>query len=55
MLDPKLNEVFSNKESILIEIFSDPNEQHEPKVISKGIDKNGKIIPGELTDMNVKT
>jgi len=31
-----------------------PNEQHEPKVVTKGINKDGKIIPGELTNMNIK-
>ena len=28
-----------------------PHEKHEPKVIHKGIDSEGRIIPGELTDM----
>jgi len=40
-------------EPIIIEVFTDPNEQHEPKVIAKGIDQNGNIIPGELTNMNI--
>ena len=31
-----------------------PNEQHEPKVVAKGINIDGKIIPGELTNMNMK-
>lgn len=31
-----------------------PNEQHEPKVVAKGINKDGKTIPGELTNMNIK-
>jgi acetolactate synthase-1/2/3 large subunit len=39
--------------SNIIEVFTDPNEQHEPKVVAKGFDKNGKIIPGELTNMNL--
>ena len=36
-----------------IEVFTHPNETHEPKVTHKGIDKNGKIIPGALTDMKI--
>jgi acetolactate synthase-1/2/3 large subunit len=35
----------------MVEIITDPDELHEPKVKSKGLDKNGKIIPGELTDI----
>jgi len=50
-IDSILDKVFNNNDPTIIEIFTDPNEQHEPKVIAKGIDKNGKIIPGELTDM----
>jgi hypothetical protein len=38
---------------MLIDVFTDPNEQHEPKVVAKGIDINGKIIAGELTDTKV--
>lgn len=36
----------------ILEIFTHPKERHEPKVGHKGIDKNGKIIPGTLTDMH---
>jgi len=35
----------------VIEVFTHPKERHEPKVTHKGIDKNGRIIPGSLTDM----
>lgn len=35
----------------LLEVFTHPKERHEPKVTHKGVDKNGKIIPGTLTDM----
>jgi acetolactate synthase-1/2/3 large subunit len=45
--------VFTKNKPILLEIFTDPEEQHEPKVVAKGIDKNGKIIPGELRNMNI--
>lgn len=36
---------------IICEIFTHPNEKHEPKVIHKGVDKDGKIIPGDLSNM----
>lgn len=36
---------------IICEVFTHHNEKHEPKVIHKGIDKDGKIIPGDLTNM----
>ena len=54
-IDTVLNKVFNEKKyfPIIVEVFSDPNEQHEPKVVAKGIDENGKIIPGELTNMNI--
>jgi acetolactate synthase-1/2/3 large subunit len=35
----------------VIEVFTHPKERHEPKVTHRGIDKDGKIIPGSLTDM----
>lgn len=50
-IDTQLKRIFFNDNNCLIEIFTDPNEQHEPKVKAKGIDNNGKIIPGELTDI----
>jgi len=37
----------------IIEVFTHPKEKHEPKVMHKGIDENGKIIPGSLTDMKI--
>lgn len=43
------------KQPNIVEVFTDPEEVHEPKVTAKGFDKNGKIIPGELTDMNIST
>ena len=54
-IDSVLNTVFNETHyfPIIVEVFSDPNEQHEPKVVAKGIDNNGKIIPGELTNMNI--
>jgi thiamine pyrophosphate-dependent acetolactate synthase large subunit-like protein len=47
----KLKEVFNNDELEIIEIFTDPYELHEPKVSAKGLNKNGKIIPGNLEDI----
>jgi hypothetical protein len=35
----------------IVEVFTHPKERHEPKVTHKGVDSNGKIIPGTLTDM----
>lgn len=49
-----LSVAFENDEPTIIDVFTDPNEQHEPKVVAKGINIDGKIIPGELTNMNVK-
>lgn len=51
-IDSTLSKVFKNPQRCIVEIFSDPNELHEPKVKAKGIDTNGKIIPGELTDIS---
>jgi hypothetical protein len=43
--------VFSTQALQIIELFCDPNELHEPKVSAKGFDINGKIIPGNLSDI----
>ena len=51
-IDSILKKSIPNQNSCIIEIFTDPNEQHEPKVKAKGIDVNGKIIPGQLTDIS---
>jgi hypothetical protein len=42
----------TNKPSI-IEVFTHPFERHEPKVTHKGVGEDGKIIPGQLTDMSI--
>jgi len=34
----------------VLEVFTDPNEFHEPKVAAK-LDNNGKFVPGELKDI----
>jgi acetolactate synthase-1/2/3 large subunit len=43
--------VFSTNGPVICELFTHPFEKHEPKVVHKGIDSEGKIIPGDLTDM----
>jgi acetolactate synthase-1/2/3 large subunit len=48
-----LKEAKSYHNPCLIEIFTHPKERHEPKVTHKGIDNNGNIIPGSLTDMYI--
>ena len=53
-IDSALKDTFYDDEATIIDVFTDPNEQHEPKVVARGINKDGKIIPGELTNMNVK-
>lgn len=50
-INRQLKRIFSNKNSCIVEIFTDPNEQHEPKVKAKGVDGSGRIIPGELSDI----
>ncbi len=50
-MDKKLQQTFTTKGPVVLELFSYPYEKHEPKVVHKGIDQNGKIIPGDLTDM----
>ncbi len=50
-IEEVLPKVFSNTTRCIVEIFTDPNEEHEPKVKARGIDNAGKIIPGELTDI----
>ena len=52
-IDSVLKQVFNEKGPVICELFSYPYEKHEPKVVHKGIDKHGKIIPGELTDMYI--
>lgn len=49
-LKEQLNKVFETTLPELIEVFVDPNEFHEPKVVAT-LDSNGKFIPGELKDI----
>jgi acetolactate synthase-1/2/3 large subunit len=46
----ELKECFSNNNPELIEIFVNPMELHEPKVMAQ-IDENGQFIPGELQNI----
>jgi len=52
-IDSQLSSAFNIEGPVIVELFSYPYESHEPKVVHKGIDENGKIIPGELTDMYI--
>lgn len=52
-IDSTLVKAFRDDCPMIIEVFTDPDELHEPKVVSKGIDAKGNIIPGELTNMNI--
>jgi acetolactate synthase-1/2/3 large subunit len=52
-VDHYIQQVIESNGPCLCEIHAHPYEPFEPKVVSKGIDKDGKIIPGELTDMYV--
>lgn len=49
--DAVLKDVFNQKGPVICELFTHPFEKHEPKVVHKGVDNNGNIIPGSLTDM----
>lgn len=51
-IDSVLTQVFKKPQRCIVEIFTDPNELHEPKVKARGLEKNGKIIPGKLTDIS---
>jgi len=52
-IDTILKQMVDYPEACIVEVFTHPKERHEPKVIHKGIDENGNIIPGTLTDMVV--
>jgi acetolactate synthase-1/2/3 large subunit len=52
-IEKVLNDMMNYNGPCFIEVFTHPKERHEPKVTHKGIDSNGKIIPGTLTDMYI--
>jgi acetolactate synthase-1/2/3 large subunit len=47
---PTLTEFLSQDGPCVLEVFTDPDEFHEPKVIAK-LDNEGKFIPGELNNI----
>lgn len=49
-IHPTLTEFLSQDGPCVLEVFTDPNEYHEPKVVAK-LDINGKFIPGELKNI----
>lgn len=49
-IDSQLTALFSTTGPCVCEVFTDPKEYHEPKVIAK-LDENGKFIPGKLEDI----
>jgi acetolactate synthase-1/2/3 large subunit len=49
-IQPTLNEFLNQEGPCVCEVFTDPEEYHEPKVMAK-LDSNGKFIPGKLEDI----
>jgi acetolactate synthase I/II/III large subunit len=49
-IQPTLNKFLSQEGPCVLEIFTDPDEFHEPKVVAK-LDIEGKFIPGELSNI----
>ena len=49
-INPTLEEFLSYDGPAVLEVFTDPEEFHEPKVVAK-LDENGKFIPGELKNI----
>ena len=49
-IQPTLNQFLQQDGPCVCEVFTDPDEYHEPKVIAK-LDKDGKFIPGELKNI----
>jgi len=52
-IDQVMGEAMSTNKPSIIEVFTHPFERHEPKVTHKGVGEDGKIIPGQLTDMSI--
>jgi acetolactate synthase-1/2/3 large subunit len=46
-IDSVLEQLFNDDSQCVCEVFTDPNEYHEPKVFTE-LDCNGKFIPGKL-------
>ena len=49
-IQPTLEEFLSQEGPCVLEVFTDPDEFHEPKVVAK-LDAEGKFIPGELSNI----
>jgi acetolactate synthase-1/2/3 large subunit len=50
-IDAVLSQFVSATGAVILEVFTHPKEKHEPKVVHKGVDKDGRIIPGTLDNM----
>lgn len=49
-IHPTLQDFLNTDGPCVCEVFTDPNECHEPKVMAK-LGADGKFIPGELKDI----
>ena len=49
-IQPTLSEFLNQEGPCVCEVFTDPEECHEPKVMAK-LDVNGKFIPGKLENI----
>lgn len=49
-IDTTLSDFFSFDGPAVCEVFTDPNEVHEPKVMAS-LDENGKFVPGQLENI----
>jgi acetolactate synthase-1/2/3 large subunit len=49
-IQPTLDQFLSQEGPCVLEVFTDPNEFHEPKVVAK-LGEDGKFIPGELKNI----
>jgi acetolactate synthase-1/2/3 large subunit len=49
-IQPTLNKFLSQEGPCVLEVFTDPEEYHEPKVVAK-LGEDGKFIPGELKNI----
>lgn len=49
-VQPTLTEFLSQEGPCVLEVFTDPDEFHEPKVVAS-LDAEGKFIPGELSNI----
>lgn len=52
-IEEVLSTMMDQEGPCIVEVFTHPKERHEPKVVHKGVDDKGQIIPGTLTDMYI--